>query len=87
MELPGSDNFNCVAHDSSNVSEDVQVNVTVTDPNDPNQNNNGSNLAIRVLDGGGVRLIIADKADKDYQLQYTDGISPPDWQNFGSTFT
>jgi len=83
----GSDNFNCVVHDSGNVSKDVQVNVTVVDPNDPNQTGNGSNLAIRVLDGGEVRVIIAGTADKTYHLQYTDSISPPDWQNFGSAFT
>jgi autotransporter-associated beta strand protein len=82
----GGDSFNCVLSDGHG-SITATVVVTVTDPNNPNQTSNGSNLAIRVLDGGGVRLIIAGTADKDYQLQYTDSISPPNWQNLGSAFT
>jgi hypothetical protein len=82
----GGDSFTCVLSDGHG-SITATVVVTVTDPNNPNQTSNGSNLAIRVLDGGGVRLIIAGTADKDYQLQYTDSISPPNWQNLGSAFT
>jgi hypothetical protein len=81
----GSDSFNCVVSDL-NGSTTVTVLVTVTDPNDPNQNSNGSNLALHLVDGGGVRLIIAGTAGVTYQVQYTDTLTPPDWQILGNAF-
>jgi len=47
---------------------------------------NGGNLAIHSLVGGGVQLMLTGTAGASYQLQYSDTLSPANWQNIGDLF-
>jgi hypothetical protein len=80
----GSDSFNCVVHDSANVSKDVQVNVTI---NNPANTTYSGNLTIRALDGSTVRVIISGTASVQYKLQHTTSLGGnPAWTDL-ETFT
>jgi autotransporter-associated beta strand protein len=80
----GSDNFNCVVHDSNNVSKDVQVDVTV---NNPSASTYSGNLTIRQMDSNTVRVIISGTANVQYKLQHTTSLSGnPTWTDL-ETFT
>jgi hypothetical protein len=79
----GCDTFTCVLQDGHG-SITATVVVTVLDPDNPA--GNGSNLAIRPDGSGGMLIIIVGTANVTYQLQYSDTLSPANWQNFSPSF-